>query len=111
MSCMWFKKTNKMIAKIHKTHEGKFVLAVCDSDIIGKCYEEGEKQLDLSCDFYKGKEKTEEEVILLMKKVNIVNLCGNKSVQIGVKAGLIDKDNIIKISGIPHAEGVILREG
>ncbi|MBW2996131.1 DUF424 family protein [Candidatus Woesearchaeota archaeon] len=99
-----------MIAKLHKSHEGRVILAVCDSDIIGKCYEEGKKQLDLSSNFYKGEEMDEERILNLMKSVHIVNLCGEKAVKLGVKAGIIDKDRVIRIKGVPHAEGVIVQE-
>ena len=99
-----------MIAKLHKSHEGRVILAVCDSDIIGKKFEEGERQMDLGCDFYKGEEMDEKRILNLMKAVHIVNLCGDKSVELGIRAGIIDKDNVIKIGGVPHAEGIIVRE-
>jgi hypothetical protein len=46
-----------MIAKIHKTFDGRNVLAVCDSDLLGKKFEEKDLQIDLNSDFYKGKKK------------------------------------------------------
>ena len=95
-----------MIAKLHKSYEGKVILAVCDSEIIGKCYTEGERQLDLSSNFYKGEEMDEKRILNLMKSVNIVNLCGKSAVELGIKAGVIDKEMVIVISGVPHAEGV-----
>jgi len=99
-----------MIVKIHKTNEGRTIIAVCDSNLIGKKFEEGEKQLDLSSDFYKGEKMDKERILNYFKSVHIVNLCGEKSVELGIKAGIIDKNRVIKIDGIPHAEGVILRE-
>ncbi|MBD3354601.1 DUF424 family protein [Candidatus Woesearchaeota archaeon] len=99
-----------MIVKIHKSNEGRVILAVCDSELIGKRFTEGEKQLDMSSDFYKGEEMEEKRILNLLKSVHIVNLCGKESVALGVKAGVVDEENIIKVDGIPHAEGVILRE-
>ncbi|MEE9525069.1 MAG: DUF424 family protein [Candidatus Woesearchaeota archaeon] len=99
-----------MIVKLHKSLEGRVILAVCDSDICGKKFEEGDLQLDLSSNFYKGEEMDEERILNLMKSVHIVNLCGKKAVELGVKARIIDKENVVVISGVPHAGGIIVRE-
>ena len=97
-----------MIVKLHKTLEGRTILAVCDSDIVGKCFSEGELQLDLSSNFYKGEEMSEKRILELFKVVNNVNLCGKKAVELGKKAGIVER--VVKIAGIPHAECVIVRE-
>ena len=47
-----------MIVKIHKMPDGRSVIAVCDSNLLGKKFEEKNLQLDLTADFYKGSEKT-----------------------------------------------------
>jgi hypothetical protein len=95
-----------MIVKVHQTPNGK-MLAVCDSDILGKVFEEGEKQLDLSAQFYQGSEKTEEELETLIKDCYIINAVGKDSVGFLVKHNLIDKENIMTISDVPHAQAVI----
>ena len=35
------------------------------------------------------------------------NMVGNRSIELGLKAGIIGKGNIIKIKKIPHAQAVI----
>ena len=95
----------KMIVKIHKTG-GRVILAVCDSNLIGKKFEDGKLQLDLTSEFYKGDKLDPARTLELMKIANIVHLVGKKSVEIGIKAKIIDKKKIIKIKGIPHAEAV-----
>ena len=55
-----------MLVKIH-VMEDKEVISVCDSNLIGKTFTEGELELKVSEQFYKGEEKTEEEVSELMK--------------------------------------------
>jgi len=97
-----------MIAKLHKTIEGRAVLALCDKDIIGKRFEEGNIQIDLSSEFYKGQEKTGEEVLDIIKKerVNILNVVGEKSVRFFTDKGLISKEHTIRIKNIPHAQAV-----
>jgi len=97
----------KMIVKIHKTFDGRTILAICDSDLIGKKFEENDLQLDLTSNFYKGEEKSDEEILELFKTASIINLVGEKSVNLGIKARIIDKIHIIKIKNIPHAEALL----
>ena len=99
-----------MIVKQHKTMDGRLMLAICDSDLKGKKFSEKELQLDLSSDFYDGEEKAEEVIVELFKIAYIVNLVGEKSVGLGIKEGVIEKEHVIKIKGIPHAQCVIVRE-
>ncbi len=97
-----------MLAKIHKTPEGKIILAVCDSDLIGKTFEENNLRLDLSSNFYKGEETSKEKILELFKIAHMVNLVGKQSVELGKKAGIVEK--IITIKGIPHAQAVVVME-
>jgi hypothetical protein len=94
---------SEFIVKKHVSSR-KILLAVCDSSIIGKKYEEGKMQLDLSSSFYKGENKTEGELIDLIKKTYIINAAGKKSVDFLVKNGFADSSAVIKISGIPHIQ-------
>lgn len=81
------------------------VVAICDSELLGKCFEEGLFQLDIKENFYKGDRKTEQEVIQIildMKSEDATfNIVGEKSVNCAVKCGLISKDSIKTIQGIP----------
>jgi len=95
-----------MIAKLHKTLEGRTILSVCDSDLIGQKFEQGDLQLDLTSDFYKGKETEEKRIKELFKVVNIVHLVGKKAVELGIKEGVVEEEFILKIKGVPHAQCV-----
>jgi len=88
-----------------KTHEsaGKKITAVADKELIGKKFEEGERCLDVTGRFYKGKEKTEEEALKILKESTNTNMVGKKAVALGIKSGIITEDSIILIKGIPHA--------
>ena len=108
---MWFKKSFKdqiikMIVKAHKTENGKLLLAVCDSDLIGKKFEEGKKQLDLDADFYKGEEKSEIETIDLMRNAYVINLVGKNSVTLAINEDLISGENVEEINGVPYAHSI-----
>jgi len=96
-----------MIVKAHKTDDGRKILAICDSELIGKKFEEKNLQLDLSSSFYKGEEKNEGELIGLIREAYIVNIVGGRSVGFAIKRGVINKGNIIKIKNIPHAQAIL----
>lgn len=94
-----------MFFKIHKSY--RVVVAICDSELVGKYFEEGMFQLDVKESFYKGQEAHEEEIARLMKRWSVedstFNLVGEKSVSLAVELGLIAEDTIKTIRGIPFA--------
>ena len=94
-----------MIVKIHKA-QGRVVAAVCDSNLIGNVIEEGNKQLDLSSNFYKGDEVDERKLFEALKCADILNFVGEGSVGFAIKKGFIDAKKVIRIKGVPHAQSV-----
>ncbi|MBW3000217.1 DUF424 family protein [Candidatus Woesearchaeota archaeon] len=97
-----------MIVKVHKSHDGKAVIALCDSNLLGKKFEQDNLQLDLTSEFYKGEEKTKEEIIKLLKQPCHVNAVGEECINFLKEKGLISKENIIIIANIPHVELVLV---
>ncbi|MEM4247108.1 MAG: DUF424 family protein [Candidatus Woesearchaeota archaeon] len=98
-----------MIVKVHK-RESRTVVAVCDSDLLGRKFEENGRQLDLTSDFYKGEERDEKEVGDIIRNADIVNLVGQNAVKLGLQEEVITQDHVITIAGIPHAQAVITHE-
>lgn len=94
-----------MFIKVHSSYRD--VIAICDTEIIGKKFEEGKKQLDVRENFYKGQEVNEEELIRLMqfhaREDATFNIVGQKSIDIGIKAGIINEKSIGRVQGIPFA--------
>jgi hypothetical protein len=90
-----------------KNTENGLLLVITDSELVGKIFEEGKKQLDLSKGFYQGEEKHVEEIKELVKKAYILHLTGKNSVELGKSLGLVER--VIVIDNIPHAE--VLAEG
>ena len=97
----------KMIVKVHKTPDGRKVVAICDNELVGKKFEEGKFQLDLSSSFYKGEEMDEEKARVLIKGSYILNIVGEKSIDFAMKLGIVKKESIIKIKNIPHAQAIL----
>ena len=94
-----------MFIKIHESY--RRIVAVCDIELIGKKFEQGNMQLEVREEFYKGEKKTENEIIELMRieasEDSTFDLVGKKAVQAGIKAGVISKEGIIELQGVPHA--------
>jgi len=94
-----------MFVKIHKSY--REVVAVCDSDLIGKYFEEEEFQLDIKESFYKGEDLSREETFEIMKdgatEDATFNIVGKESTDLALEAGIIEKEGISEIQGIPFA--------
>ena len=94
-----------MLVNIIKSY--REVVAICDSDLIGKTFEEGEKQIFVKESFYQGEEKTPEQTIEIMKDFSkedaTFNIVGKESTETALKAGIIIQKQIKEIKGIPYA--------
>lgn len=89
--------------KTHENKEGR-VVAVCDTDLVGKVYEEGAKILDLKAyaNFYKGSEVGESEVLEALKSFSSLNFVGRNAVALAIKAKLAGKAQVREIAKVPH---------
>lgn len=89
--------------KIHNSY--RTVVAVCDENLLGKKFEEGNRQLDLREGFYKGKILDIKEAITTIEyQANedaTFNIVGEESIRAAIKAELITAKHINKIAGIP----------
>lgn len=94
-----------MLAKIHNSN-GKMILALCDNSIVGKKFEEKNFILDLSSDFFKGKEVSKEKLRPYLKNAFAINAAGKESVQFLIDEKLVEEKHVKKVSGIPHAQTV-----
>ncbi len=84
------------------------LLAISDSSITGKTFEEGELRIYIS-DFYSGKECGEKEAVLLLKSATIVNAVGRGIIALMLREKMISKGNILEINKMPHAQVVAVR--
>ncbi|MBU0907461.1 MAG: DUF424 family protein [Nanoarchaeota archaeon] len=94
-----------MYLKVHESY--RKVVALADSELIGKTFEEGKKQLSITENFYKGDLMEEEKVIEALKDLALddatFNIVGKKSINTALKAEIIAKEMIAKVQGIPFA--------
>jgi hypothetical protein len=94
-----------MLVNIIKSYRD--IVAVCDKELLGKRFEEGQFQLDVKESFFGGEEISVEELIYLMQDMSkedaTFNLVGEKTIDTAIKAGIISSDGVAEIAGIPFA--------
>jgi uncharacterized protein len=92
-----------ILFKIHKSY--RWVVAMCDEELIGKVFSEGMKQLDLSGNFFKGeltdRKKLKLEIFRCVREDATFNIVGEKSVEVAKKLGLVKDEGILRIDNIP----------
>lgn len=96
---------NLIVAEKSSTHG--LLLVITDKDILGKKFEEGRRQLDLSQQFYQGTEETVDMVKSLLEKARHIHATGKLAVAILVESDLVLPSRIFYVQGIPHAEVVM----
>ena len=91
--------------KIHQSY--RTVVAICDSNLIGKKFEEDIRQLDCRENFYKDREVDFQEAIKIIQfQANedaTFNIVGKESTDAAIEAGIITKENVDTIQNIPFA--------
>ena len=91
--------------KIHRSYRS--VVAICDLELLGKRFEEGNRQLDIRENFYKDQEISTEDLIKIIKRQRVedasFNIIGEKSVQAALETEIITNDSIGKVNNIPFA--------
>jgi len=89
--------------RIIKSHRD--IVALCDSDLIGKKFEEGQLQLDIKEDFFKGEDFNEREASLILKKMEKEDatfyVIGKNSIELCIKQNLINKNSVKYVQEIP----------
>jgi len=92
-----------MILNVIKSYRD--VVTLCDSDLLGKTFEEGQHQLEIKESFYKGEEKSEAEVLETLQSFAredaTFNIVGKDSASAALKAGITTEDSVKKIQDIP----------
>ena len=91
-----------MFIKIHNIGDRK-LLAIADENLVGQTFEEGDVCLFVDELFYSGEIKEEEEVIAILKSFQDFNAVGQESVQLLVREGIIDAEDVLYVGGVAHA--------
>ncbi|MGC8816428.1 MAG: DUF424 domain-containing protein [Candidatus Hadarchaeum sp.] len=87
--------------------QGENLVIICDRELLGKKFKEGKFQIEVKESFYCGREATIDECIQALRNATIANLLGS-IVDHAIDAGIIEKRNVLRIAGVPHAQLVRL---
>ncbi|MCW1297952.1 MAG: DUF424 domain-containing protein [Candidatus Parvarchaeota archaeon] len=88
----------------------EYIVALCDKELIGKKFSDGNLRLFVNPRFYKGKIISKKKAIEELRKATIANIVGKRAIDLAIKAGIIKEENVIKIKDIPHAQLVSIIE-
>ncbi|AET65278.1 DUF424 domain-containing protein [Methanothrix harundinacea] len=94
-----------MYLKVHRIR-GEVMVAVCDSELLGKTFDEGALSLTVEEAFFGEEVATVREVAEALAGASIANMVGEKAVACGIETKCIDGRNILKIDGVPTAQMV-----
>ncbi|NJE06325.1 DUF424 domain-containing protein [Thermococcus sp. M36] len=89
--------------KIYRV-QGEVLLAACDEELLGKTFREGELKLEVKERFYKGNLVEEDALENLLEEATIANLTGERCVSKAIELGYVDRERILYIDGVPHAQ-------
>jgi hypothetical protein len=89
--------------KIYRV-QGEVLLAACDEELLGRTFREGELKLEVKERFYKGELVEEDALEALLEEATIANLTGERCVSKTIELGYVERDRVLYIEGIPHAQ-------
>jgi hypothetical protein len=80
------------------------LLAICDTEILGKTLCEGKIVFHVKEEFYKGARVSIEEAVAMIENSTIVNMIGKNVVKKAMEKGYVHPEAILSIDGVPHAQ-------
>ena len=92
-----------MILKERETEQGLLV-SVCDRDVLGEHFEDGDVSITVTEEFYDGEPVGEEAVLESLTRASIANIVGTRAVDVAVEAGIIDEGQVLEIGRTRHAQ-------
>ncbi len=84
------------------------LLAICDSELLGKTLREGKIVFQVKEDFYRGARVDVDEAVCMIENSTIVNMVGKNVVKKAIERGYVHPEAVLKIDGVPHAQIVKL---
>jgi len=95
----------EIVIKVHKSY--RHVVAVCDAEILGKKFVEGDRILDLTGQFFGGetfsREDALEKIRFYVREDATFNIVGEDSVALCLKLGIIKESGVMRVDDVPFA--------
>lgn len=84
------------------------LVAACDPELLGSTHREGKFKLDVPASFYDGLRVDAEGLGSYLRSATVANLVGKRSVAVAIDLGLVDPAHVLIVSGVPHAQFLVL---
>ncbi len=92
-----------MIVNERRTPDGLLV-AVCDPEVLGETFEEGEITLTVTEEFYGGEAVEESAVVDSLARATVANIVGTRAVELAIEEGFIEEANVLEVDSTRHAQ-------
>lgn len=92
-----------MILTERDTDQGLLV-TVCDRDVLGETFEDGQVSLTVTEDFYGGDRVETETVVESLARASVANIVGHDAVDLAVEEGFVDEAHVLDVDGTRHAQ-------
>ncbi len=93
----------ELLLNERETPKGRLV-SVCDADILGEHFENGDVSLTVEPEFYDGDVAAEEAVVRSLANCTVANIVGTRAVSLAIEHGLIEEENVLELDGTRHAQ-------
>lgn len=84
------------------------LVAACDPELLDTSHREGKFKLDVPASFYDGLRVDRDGLGAYLRSATVANLVGKRSIDVAVDLGLVDPDNVLIVSGVPHAQFLVM---
>ena len=81
------------------------MLAVCDKELLGKTFVEGDVEIVVSREFY-GDKEAGTDILKIARKSTIINAIGRNIVSLLIEEEIVDESSVISLGSVPHAQVV-----
>jgi len=95
----------EMYLRAHEQGKERLI-AVCDCEILGRRFSEGQLRLDVSPDFFGCEKASRVEVEAALASATMANFAGQRAVLYAISLGYVEEDNVLSIDGILCAQMV-----
>ena len=82
------------------------LIAVCDSEILGCEFREGDLHIEVYPDFYGEEKASLSEVEDALRGATMANFVGCRAVKHAILLGYVDEENVLSIDGVLYAQMV-----
>jgi hypothetical protein len=95
----------ELYLKIHR-QGAEVLIAICDCEILGKMFVEGDLRLEVSCEFFGKDSASASEVEAALEKATMANFVGCRAVEHAIRLGYVERENVLTIDGVLYAQMV-----